>query len=137
MTEPNTASARQAVEAYCRRYAIDPPFEFSALYPLTSENWVNTIPFHLDPGCYFFYAEDGSLLYVGKASSGLAGRIIKYFQTRPSFAIRHTDWIKPPTFLQTLKVHFAYEASSLEEYLIQELSPLQNRLGARPAVTDT
>ncbi|WP_315731123.1 MULTISPECIES: GIY-YIG nuclease family protein [unclassified Bradyrhizobium] len=137
MTEPNTEPARAAVGTYCRRYAINPPFEFSALYPLTAENWTNTIPFHLEPGCYFFYADDGSLLYVGKASSGLASRIIKYFQTRPSFAIRHTDWIKPPAVLQTLKVHFAYEASSLEEYLIQELRPLQNRLGVPPAVEDT
>lgn len=133
MIDPDTTSARKAVEAYCSKYNISPHFELSAIYALTAENWINSIPFHLNSGCYLFYAEDGTLLYVGKTSlnSGLAGRVIKYFRTRPAFALRHDDWIKPPAFLQTLKVNFAYEAPSLEEYLIQELQPPQNRLGIR------
>jgi hypothetical protein len=68
------AKTREVVEEYCRRDGISPPFEMSVIYHLTAENWRNPIPFTHDAGCYFFYAEDGRLLYVGKASS-LAGRV--------------------------------------------------------------
>lgn len=129
--EPGTMGAEKAIESYCSKYNIEPRFQLSPIYALTSENWKNSIPFHLDQGCYFFYAEGGALLYIGKASfkNDLAGRVVTYFRTRPTFALRHDSWIKPPAFLRTVKVNFAYEAPSLEEYLIQELQPAQNRLG--------
>lgn len=131
---PDTTGTGKAIETYCSKYNIEPRFELSPIYALTTDNWKNSIPFHLDQGCYFFYAEDGALLYIGKASfkNDLAGRVITYFRTRPMFELRHDGWIKAPAFLQTVKVNFAYEAPSLEEYLIQELQPAQNKLGIRP-----
>jgi hypothetical protein len=135
---PDTTKAHDAVAQYCRRYCISPAFEMSPIYDLTAENWRTPIPFTLNQSCYFFYAEDGSLLYVGKASFGadLAGRVSRYFTTRPTFRPVHTGWSKPPRCLQTLKVHEAHEAPSLEEYLIQELRPFDNKIGNRPSDDD-
>jgi excinuclease UvrABC nuclease subunit len=125
---PDTTKAREIVSEYCRRYGISPSFEMSDIYHLTAENWLNPIPFTNNAGCYFFYAEDGALLYVGKASD-LAGRVTSYFESAPSFRPRHQGWSMPPRYLQTVKVHDPHEAPSLEEYLIQKLQPPDNKLG--------
>jgi hypothetical protein len=133
VAQPDTTEAREVVAEYCRLYGIAPPFEMSEIYHLTAENWRNPIPFTNNAGCYFFYSEDGTLLYVGKVSLGsdLAGRITGYFKSSPTFGPVHDGWSMPPRYLQTLKVRDPHEAPSLEEYLILKLQPPDNRLGRR------
>jgi hypothetical protein len=133
IAEPDITKATDAVAAYCRLYGISPSFEMSKIYHLTEDNWRNPIPFAEHAGCYFFYAEDGTLLYVGKASlrADLAGRITPYFTRSPSFGPSHDGWSAPPRYLQTLKVRDPHEAPSLEEYLIHKLQPRDNKLGRK------
>jgi hypothetical protein len=130
-TLPDTTKVRQLVDEYCLRYGISPAFEMSEIYHLTAENWRNPIPFIHHAGCYFFYSEDGTLLYVGKASTGndLAGRVTRYFKTSPNFGPVHEGWSKTPYYLQTLKVSDPHQAPSLEEFLIHKLQPPDNKLG--------
>jgi hypothetical protein len=135
--KPDITKARETIDTYCRKYAISPLFKMSDPYELTAENWTNAIPFPNDAGCYFFYAADGSLLYVGKASltNDLAGRVTSYFQTRGGFLLEKYQWNTPPACVITLKVNHPYEAPSLEEYLIEKLQPPENSVGVRKVIS--
>lgn len=138
MSKPELLDSRkvqQAVDDYCRKYAIDPPFPLSAPYHLAREWKSTTIPHAERCGCYFFYDKEGSLLYIGKVSLShtLGRRTTSYFRWDDKAAApvpKHTGWKPPPVWLQTLCVNEPYEAPSLEEYLIDRLRPPSNtRMG--------
>jgi hypothetical protein len=100
--------------------------EISNLYHIPTQ-WNEVFPFSNENGCYVFYSCDKQLLYVGKASlkHALGARIGSYF--RQGVPV-HNGWSHFPEYLQTIKVQFAFEAPSLEEFLITELTPPDNTL---------
>ena len=114
----------------CRNPAL-PLFEISRLYDLQTE-WKSTeFPYSDDHGCYVFYSETYKLLYIGKASlkHALGARIAGYFRwnIERETLVADGEWKpSPPRFLQTVKVNEAFEAPSLEEYLLRELDPPAN-----------
>lgn len=83
-------------------------------------------------GIYAIFCADSVLLYVGKASlSGTIGRrLATYFIDNPDGAGAITtpghSWSRDPRYVLTVSVKNAWEAPSLEEYLIQHLSPIDN-----------
>lgn len=90
-----------------------------------------------DTGVYAFFNENYELLYVGKAShkSSLGHRIYSHFYPKPDDDIgakpKKDSWtgeLLPRYSLSTATAH-AFEAPSLEEYLIQELQPPLNTVG--------
>ncbi len=109
------------VDEYCRTYGIAVNHD---IYDLTPDNR-RELPFSRCAGCYCFYAEDGRLLYIGKASMShtLGPRIMSWFKVRPEFAPRHSGWTAPPRYLLVFKVNNHWEAPSLEEYLIGHVKP--------------
>ena len=129
MNSPDENRLRQKVEEYCSKYAIEPPFEISDVVNIQNVYKGGSWPFGDAPGCYIFYCEAVGLLYIGKASnsSAMAHRLGTYFRTRglPVVEPRH-KWTRPPVHVQTVKVHEAYQAPSLEEFLIRELKPVDN-----------
>jgi excinuclease UvrABC nuclease subunit len=138
MPEPellDSPKVQQAIDDYCRKYAIQPSFPLSEPYHLAREWKAKTIP-HADRcGCYFFYDEEGHLLYIGKVSLShtLGRRTTHYFRWDAEASVpvpKDSGWTAPPAWLQTLCVNEPYEAPSLEEYLIHRLRPPSNtRMG--------
>jgi hypothetical protein len=115
------------VEAFCQSYAIWPAFESSELYHLTAEYYSdNIIPFAGHPGCYFFYAEDGTLLYIGQTTVNLGGRVCRYFKMRLEFSPVHSQWTARPRYLMTTRVNEPDQAPKLEKDLIDKFRPPDN-----------
>ena len=113
---PTEMSLKREIAQYCERYCIVPNFSTSDPWDIETghrDNW--QFPDTAPAGCYAIYAGDGELLYIGKA------------WTRPE------HWTKPPKYIQAIKVHESFEASSLEEYLIQKLRPRDNARMIEPA----
>lgn len=116
------------VDQYCRIYGlkgvvVSPPYDID-------NDWQNQIPNAGKAGCYCFYAEDGRLLYVGKASLGnnLGRRIMSWFKPNSPGAGHYAvgTWSSQPKSLISIGVERAHEAPSLEEYLIEQLNPSDN-----------
>ena len=133
-TFPTDTSLRREIAEYCKRYCIEPYFPVSDSWDIQTGYRENRkFPDVGEAGCYAIYAEDGELLYIGKAWE-IGSRLGTYFMgirskspgaTRPDHI-----WTKPPKYIQTIRVRESFEASSLEEYLIQKLRPCDNsRIG--------
>ena len=75
-------------------------------------------------GCYAIYSADGDILYIGKASNTktVGDRIVR-------FRYKRSNWQPPPEFVQIIEVAEAFEAPSLEEFLIREMQPRFNDRG--------
>ena len=116
MSPENMSKLREAVELYCQRHSISPAFEPSPLYDLQRDWHDKEFPNSRGPGCYIFYAENGDVLYIGKASfrHSLGSRIVSYFRGgKPK-----DNWSRGgPRYLQTVPVAEAWQAPSLEEFL--------------------
>src|SRR4051812_48240392 len=106
-----------------------PVFDISKLYDLCEDWTTKNYPFDTSAGCYVFYTETGTLLYVGQASlNTLGSRLYDHFRRDPRQGIFMRKWSTPPRFLQTICVHEPFEAPSLERYLIRFLGPSDNVL---------
>lgn len=139
LQSPDQSRLSEALEKYNAKYHIAPAFQLSERYNLNSQ-WNETLPDALHPGCYIFYDADMRLLYIGKTSlrNTLGSRVSSYFGNDPvsgGALPKHGGWTSPPAYLQTIKVNFAYEAPSLEEYLIETLQPCNNTRGLKAKVT--
>lgn len=115
---------RQKVVEYCSYRRSDLP-EFKVhVYDINS--WGGT-EVSYKPGCYGFYCAAWDLLYVGKASlsASVGSRCYAHLRhPRPS-------WLPVPAFVLIVEVSEAFEAPSLEEFLIRELQPKFNDRGIR------
>ena len=123
--------AKALIETYRQQYGFTSPLQCGE-YALTPENWrSNYIPYCDKQGVYLFFGSSGSLLYVGKASMGhdLGREICRHFSSRPQLESISALWSEKPSNLLVVAVENAYEAPSLEEYLILKLNPRDNTLG--------
>lgn len=85
------------------------------------------------PGVYVMLNEAYEVLYVGKSSAGLGGRLGNYFKRGKSRREGMAKWpeFDPVRYLVTLKLpkRRFFEAPSIEEFLIWKLQPPLNTLG--------
>ena len=129
LDENSVQSVREALAEYECRYGL---WKLKLTEPYhISDQWNEYFPNTVSAGCYFFYDEDGILLYIGKASlksnSGL--RVGSYFRKEEGKPVPKDSW--KPVYLQTVAVEHPWEACSLEEYLIERLQPPGNLRGIR------
>lgn len=126
---------KNCVSEYCTRYNIA-EFEVSDGYRI-HRDWPADFPHGARPGCYAFFDDGGTLLYLGKASCGAnigrrAGTRFRWNKEKE--CVEYTGWKKAwehVTVLHTIPVHEAHQAPSLEEYLIERLHPVHNRSGRK------
>jgi hypothetical protein len=86
------------------------------------------------PGVYLVLDQEKKVLYVGKASLGrtIGSRLLTHFQYAKDGSkscVPVGAWSRPPSYVITIGVDKAFEAPSLEEYLIKTLRPSDNALG--------
>ena len=121
------AALQEAVEAYCatRRHPDLPGF---TVHPAQGvQAWWGS-PESARPGCYAYFDAAGQILYVGKASMGasLGSRMAAHDHLVPM-----APWRQLAAFVVLIPVSEAFEAPSLEEYLIDRLLPPGNIYGLR------
>ena len=130
---------RRCLEEYQEKYTRPgiPALELRGMYALYPEeglpdfvesHWANPYPNADRKGVYLIFGSSGTLLYVGKASTGasLGGRLGTHFAGKKECRLLSTDWTERPTFVATITVPagMSFEAAVLEEYLIGRLKPL-------------
>ena len=114
------------VATYCATWR-NPALEPFTVHPVAGPTaWWGT-PESARPGCYAAYGADGDLLYVGKASwrASVGGRLAYHDRREP-----RAGWRRLAAHVQLVTVSEAFEAPSLEEFLIRELRPRHNAIGA-------
>ncbi len=125
-------SLRQALVKYSQTYLGDRLLELSGKCDLHLSWRLNqTFENATAQGCYFLCDEE-TVLYIGKASMGnsIGARVSSHFvwNGHELFPVK-ANWIPTPIYLRTLVVSPAWEAASLEEYLIHHLNPPFNVAG--------
>lgn len=113
-------------------------FKVSDPYDLV-EDWKvkdSYYPFRNRQGIYAIFDAEWGLLYIGKASneSTIGKRLGTYFKDDEDGKFRLVDseksWgDKRPRYIIAVSVSEAYEAPSLEEFLISNLQPKSNSVG--------
>jgi hypothetical protein len=101
--------------------------------PLATTYWDATWPNCDRAGVYLIFSETGKLLYVGKAWV-IGRRLSSYFQyelprsENKNCRVVH-DWNEKPMYIATVAVpdSSTFEAAALEEFLIRELVPSENK----------
>lgn len=83
----------------------------------------DTIP--TDPGIYQFKADDGTILYVGKAKN-IKKRVASYFTNRKDLAYKTRTLVKTADHLEFIIVHNESDALLLENTLIKRHLPRFN-----------
>jgi hypothetical protein len=133
--------AEDAVSTYCATHMHHelPSFKCSSIYSAYKKDakeelkcWEGTEA-SFQPGCYFIYSALGELLYVGKTSvstSTVGHRLWKHTRNTPP------SWVPAPALVQIISVDQAFQACSLEDYLIVKLRPKFNVIGARKAAVE-
>ena len=121
------------------------PFELGPLYDLfpckdtnnlnAKLGWNQTWPSNGKPGIYVFLSENGEVLYVGKSSSNstVSARLSAYcaYGEDKKCKLKHDSWKVEPRYVWIVGVPNItwFEAAALEEYLIRNLSPSENKIG--------
>lgn len=82
-------------------------------------------------GIYFILDEEYTIIYIGKANN-IGQRLNSYFKydsNKKGCEIISEYWTKNPRFILTVAVPNStwFECLSLEEYLIWEISPIDNK----------
>ncbi|WP_227421945.1 GIY-YIG nuclease family protein [Pacificispira spongiicola] len=100
-------------------------------------NFDQTWPNNGRPGCYAIFDRDLKLLYIGKTIN-FGKRLGEHFKVDPTDPTRKRGlpktteaWSPKAHYVLTVALDHAYEAPSLEEYLIEKLQPCGNRMGIR------
>jgi hypothetical protein len=112
---------------YCKHYR-NPELPRFPTYTHTMTSWYGT-PESAQPGCYMYYSQEDEALYVGKASldASIGSRLAAHDRRKP-----RVPWREKAASLLLIVTPNEFEASSLEEYLIDKLHPSGNKLGSRP-----
>ena len=124
---------RNEVKTYADRYNLcgyetdKEPYDLIADW--SADNyWPNTDK----QGVYAIFCVDNKLLYVGKASlsNSIGRRLSTYFmnndEAEGATSKLGQSWSRDPRYILTVRVKNAWEAPSLEEYLINRLRPIDN-----------
>lgn len=103
------------------------------LYPLSQgleNSWPHSYPFAERAGVYVILDEDNNILYIGKSSKYIRGRLSSYFKygEHEECQLKHDGWTTPPKYVITIPMEAdsSFECASLEEFLIFTISPSDN-----------
>lgn len=143
MTDCQLNKIKEAAEEYSRLYRANNlgPFEFIeelySLYPSPEEKygWNDYYPFYNRAGIYLAFDENKKLIYIGKASMSnkIGHRVGARFKQGANGECEpksNSDgWAKECKYLSAIAVPHAFEAPSLEEYLIGVFAPKFNSVG--------
>lgn len=104
--------------------------------PHTGPKWPDPWPNADGPGVYLVFARNMELVYVGKSTSSLNVRVSSYFRYSRDGTRRcelKWEWRHTPCYIAIIAVDKDkfFEASALEEYLIDRMQPLENQRGIR------
>jgi hypothetical protein len=124
LNTPNALRLKDCLERYCtqHRHPDRPGF---TVHDYTLASWEGT-DVSRKPGCYVLYSSAGELLYIGKASNSksVGSRLVR-------FRYSPVTWEPTPALVQIIEVAEAFEAPSLEEFLIDKLQPRFNSRGIK------
>lgn len=84
------------------------------------------------PGVYIFADEDKKVLYIGKASATITARLSAYWCKGENGETKSKDWKSENIrYVYTIGIprNRAFEAPSIEEFLIGEVQPERNTVG--------
>jgi len=111
------------------RPGIPDPLQLSQEFRIPEDYEKKSFPFASYPGVYLFFDENETLLYIGKASSGLGQRIGNEYIGRSG--VLKTNKISGAKVLRTIKLpkEHHFEAPAIEEFLIYKLKPTRNSVG--------
>jgi hypothetical protein len=138
----NPQNVRAALEKYHNSYHNPslPKLELSGLYgifPAASDrtacraerSWPDYWPDVDELGVYFIFDRSLDLLYVGKAAI-LGRRLSEWLQYNDSRECNVIGtWSRRPEYIATVRLSAAFEASSLEEFLIADPCPSDSIAG--------
>ncbi len=133
--ECNLANAKRLIEEYNRLYNTS--FNTTGPYRLfpdaegvcefKDQSW----PCNGHAGVYLILSDNGEVIYIGQSLS-FGYRFYQYFkEDNGTCVIRSANWSKKPTSIVAVAApdDKKYERLSLEEYLIQNLKPIDNIRG--------
>jgi hypothetical protein len=124
---------REKINWYCERFQLElQESNIYALYPSANEyGWPTEYPNSNSAGIYAMLDCDKNIIYIGK-SNNLGYRLSSYFAYDENRGCRLKDSrVEGVKYLITFatKDSEKYACSSLEEYLISELTPKCNTIG--------
>lgn len=129
--------AKQLVNKYNRDYRTE--FELEKKYDLFPENDEvygynpsNEWPGNHKSGVYLILDKYEEVIYVGQTTS-FGYRFYQYFKPAGDHGVKYSDaWKGKPRYIVAIPVpdqDKKYERLSLEEYLIENLNPIDNTRG--------
>ena len=124
---------KEKINWYCERFKLDlQPSDIYALYPQNNEyGWPAEYPNSTSAGIYAMLDNNKNVIYIGK-SSNIGYRMSNYFAYDDDKKCRLKDYrVEGVAYLITFATmdNEKYACSSLEEFLISELSPQCNTIG--------
>ncbi|MEC8812944.1 MAG: GIY-YIG nuclease family protein [Pseudomonadota bacterium] len=108
---------------------ISEPFDTNM--PWSSASWPNNGL----PGLYIFADENDRAVYIGKGSVTISARLNGYWRKGPNDeTLSKSDTSKDVRYVYTIGIPIerAFEASSIEDFLISRVNPARNTNGKRP-----
>ncbi|MEE2732512.1 MAG: GIY-YIG nuclease family protein [Pseudomonadota bacterium] len=87
------------------------------------------------PGLYIFADENDRVVYIGKGSVTISARLNGYWRKGPNDeTLSKSDISKGVRYVYTIGIPIerAFEASSIEEFLISRVNPVRNTNCKRP-----
>ena len=124
---------KERISWYCERFQLDmQPSEIYALYPQDNEyGWPAEYPNSRHAGIYAMLDKNKNVIYIGK-SNNIGYRMSSYFAYDENKGCKLKDSrVEGVAYIITFatKDNEKYACSSLEEFLISELSPQCNTIG--------
>lgn len=142
MLIPTLKKTKELLAEYGKLYRnpVLEPFTMSDLYDLYPDFdskdryiWPKDWPHYDSAGVYVILDEKQQVAYVGKASMGswIAARLGTYFgkDDNGRCRLKHNTWKLEPKYVAVIPTPNRFEAPALEEYLITELQPPDNKVG--------
>ncbi|KAA5602884.1 hypothetical protein [Blastochloris sulfoviridis] len=113
------------VAKYCNEFRHPALMSFGVFHH-TIKSWRGTSESYKS-GCYVYFSEDYKPLYIGKASfaKSIGDRLFAHDHRLPM-----SWWRENAASVTLITVANAFEAPSFEEFLIEQLRPAGNKVGA-------
>jgi len=113
---PDRRLVARLVREYCATQRHPSLLLFQIHGPFTTKSWRNTEESN-KIGCYAIYDEDENLLYIGMSTKNIGDRLRIFFRASTQSS-EHWRNESPSSLVEIIEVSEAWEAPSLEEFLV-------------------